>query len=174
MYYIRKLSCNANLSKLKSVENTASIDADILKQELGTSNNTLSFWKCECCESSDDMKNAIKAILLSTTAIKNSQFIVIEDSIAKKYGLVIDDTEPGKTGYKGYESLHVNITNLTYSKIGNVIDMLREIVTNQMFTPSLNRASVKSYIEEVNKAGLLNREDTDKDLINDIDKFLSR
>ena len=98
MFYVRKLSKKSNLFKIKSSTSINSLDADILKQELGTTRNTLSFWK------SDDLlnlKNAMKAILLSTTSIETSQFIVINDEILDNYGIERDYTEKGITGYKG-------------------------------------------------------------------------
>lgn len=66
MRYVRKLSKKSNLFKIKDTTSNNDIDADVLKQELSTSGNTLSFWKCE---NSEDLKDAMKAILLSTTGI---------------------------------------------------------------------------------------------------------
>jgi hypothetical protein len=162
------LSSPANLYKLKTIDDVALIEADILKQELGTTQNTLSFWKCH---SLDHIKNTMKAILLSTSAIKKAQFIVIEDSITKENGLTMDDSEKGKTGYKGYEDLHVNMVDLTYEKIGSVLAVLHEAVKNEEYTPKLNRDQVKEYIVEVKNAGLLDDTALNPDLKKDIEKY---
>lgn len=172
MYYIRKLSNNPNIYKLKNTKNIESIDADILRQEFGTSNNTLSFWQCDNYNCEVEKKNAMKAILLSTSAIKTSQFIIIEDNIAKKYGLKTDDSEPGNTGYEGYEGLHINIVDLTYKKIGDVIEMLCEVVKNKDLTPKLEKEIVKCYIREVMEEDKLNESKIHKDLMKDINKYL--
>ena len=60
MFYIRKLSKKSNLFKIRDAVTNSIIEADVLKQELGTTRNTLSFWKSEDIT---DLKNAMKAIL---------------------------------------------------------------------------------------------------------------
>lgn len=168
MFYVRKLSKKSNLFKIKSSTSINSLDADILKQELGTTRNTLSFWK------SDDLlnlKNAMKAILLSTTSIETSQFIVINDKILDNYGIERDYTEKGITGYKGYENLHVNLCNLNYEKIGLILNIFKDISTNKQYTPELKKDDVKKYIIEVKKDGLLNEESINPSLKRDIDKY---
>lgn len=91
MFYVRKLSKKSNLYKIRDVS-LEKVEADVLKQELGTSRNTLSFWKC------DDMSHladTMKAIILSTTSIETSQFIIVDDELLNKYEISIDETELG-------------------------------------------------------------------------------
>ena len=82
--------------------------ADILKQELGTTSNSLSFWKCDSLET---LKDTIKAILLSTTGIKTSQFFILSDDIIDKYGFKMDDTQPGiySTRHKAKDTMSAYI-----------------------------------------------------------------
>lgn len=168
MYYLRKLSNNPNLEKIKNARDIGSLDADILKQELGTTGNTLSFWKCNSLE---NMKDTIKAILLSTSSIKTSQFFILSDEIIDKYGFRMDDTQPGRTGYKGFEQLHINMVELTYSKIGAVLQMLNEVFKDPQYTVKLDRDKVKAYILEVKQAGLLDETALNDQLRKDIDKY---
>lgn len=168
MFYIRKLSKKSNLFKIKSSETSATIAADVLKQELGTSGNTLSFWKCDNLETTRD---AIKAILLSTTSIETSQFIIVDDELLNKYQIEIDDTNEGITGYKGFENLHVDFCNLTYEKIGFILNMIKEIAEEEKRTPELKKDEVKRYIIEVKEAGLLNLENLRPELRLAINKY---
>lgn len=168
MFYIRKLSKKSNLYKIKSSETPATIAADVLKQELGTSGNTLSFWKCDNLETTRD---AIKAILLSTTSIETSQFIIVDDELLNKYQIEIDDTNEGITGYKGFENLHVDFCNLTYEKIGFILSMIKEIAEEEKRTPELKKDEVKRYIIEVKEAGLLNLENLRPELCLAINKY---
>lgn len=170
MYYVRKLSNTPNLAKLKLAENVGELGADILRQELGTTDNALSFWKCDSLER---LKDTIKAILLSTTGIKTSQFFILSDKVVDKYGLKMDDTQPGKTGYKGFERLHINMIELTYSKIGTVLQMLNEVFKDSNCTPKLEKEEVKAYILEVIKSDLLNTDGLQDPLKKDIDKYFS-
>lgn len=168
MYYVRKLSNNPNLEKIKNAGDIGELGADILKQELGTTCNSLSFWKCNSLET---LKDTIKAILLSTTGIKASQFFILSEDIIDKYGFKMDDTQPGVTGYKGFEHLHIDMTELTYSKIGKVLQMLNEVFEDPQNTPKIDRDEVKAYIMEVKQAGLLNEDALRDELRKDIDKY---
>ena len=168
MFYIRKLSKKSNLFKIKSTETSANIAADVLKQELGTSGNTLSFWKCD---NLDETKDAIKAILLSTTSIETSQFIIVDDELLNKYQIETDDTHEGITGYRGFENLHVDFCNLTYEKIGYILDMIKEIAEETNRTPELKKEDVKKYIIEVKEAGLLNQDSIRPELLSSINKY---
>lgn len=168
MYYVRKLSNNPNLLKIKNTTNIDDLEADILKQELGTTANKLSFWKCERRE---ELVDTMKAILLSTTAIKSSQFYILTDDILEKYGLRMDDSEEGLTGYKGHEHLHVNMIGLNYYKIGLVLKMLNEVFQKSTYTPKIDKQTAKEYIMEVHQAGLLNIESVQESLRKDIIKY---
>lgn len=168
MFYIRKLSKKSNLYKIKSADTNATIVADVLKQELGTSGNTLSFWKCD---SLDATKDAIKAILLSTSSIETSQFIIVDDELLNKYQIETDDTHEGITGYKGFENLHVDFCNLTYEKIGFILNMIKEIAEETNRIPELKKEDVKKYIVEVKEAGLLNQENMRPELLSAINKY---
>lgn len=168
MRYIRKLSKKSNLFKIKDSTVNDDIDADVLRQELSTSGNKLSFWKCE---NSEDLKDAMKAILLSSTGIETSQFIIIEDLVLEKYGIEMDDSEKGATGYKGFEDWHVNFCKLNYGKLGVLLDIIKEIASDENNTPELKREEVKKYIIEVREAGLLNEERLKPELKSAIERY---
>ncbi len=170
MFYIRKLSKKSNLFKIMDATSNSNIEADVLKQELGTTRNTLSFWKCDDIT---DLKNAMKAILLSTTSIETSQFIVISDEILDKYGIERNYDEKGITGYKGYENLHVNLCNLDYGKIGAILNIIKEISGNKDYIPELKRDDVKKYIMEVKRDGLLDENNIRPELKFAIEKYCS-
>lgn len=167
MLYVRKLSKKSSLYKIRDTS-LEEVEADVLKQELGTSRNTLSFWKC------DDMSHlpdTMKAIILSTTSIETSQFIIVDDKLLNKYGISIDETELGVTGYKGFDNLHVNFCDLNYEKIGAILNMIREISSDKSRIPELKRGQVKSYIEEVRKDGLLDEDAIRPELKDAIDRY---
>ena len=145
------------------------MEADILKQELGTQGNTLSFWKCEKL---DDSMNTKKAILLSTTGIKTTMFYILTDELVEKYGLEMDDKEEGKTAYKGFEKLHINMKNLTYSKIGLVLQMLHEAFQIPELTCKMDKETVKACIEETIKANLMNVDALNDGLRRDIERSI--
>lgn len=170
MLYIRKLSKKSNLFKIKSIEISENIDADILKQEFSTSGNTLSFWKSENIHT---IKDTLKAILLSTTSIETSQFIIVDDQLINKYHIETDSNR-GKTGYQGFENLHVDFCNLTYKKIGCILNMFKEVAEEEERTPELKKDEVKEYIIEVKEAGLLNQDSLHSELLSDINRYCNK
>jgi len=112
------------------------LPADILGQEFRTSSNTLSFWKFEHL---DDMTDALKALILSSNGIKTTQTIIVGEHILKSYGFEMKDT-CGITGYLGRCSLHSDMVDLTYEKIGVVMQMLHnDIVNNDILTPRFDK-----------------------------------
>ncbi len=168
MYYIRKLSKLSTLAKIKNIDDINDIPADLLKQELATTGNTLSFWKCD---SLNDTTDAVKAILLSTTAIEKSQFIILDDEMLDEIGVRRDDSQKGKTGYLGFEDLHVNFCELTYGKIGQIIRLIKDVNKRTELTPVFGKDEVKAFIRDVCKAGLLNANQIDEHLMSDIEKY---
>lgn len=168
MYYIRKLSKLSTESKIKNLVNIEDAPADLLKQEWVTNGNTLSFWKCE---SLSDIKDTLKAILLSTTSIEKSKFIIFDDLMLDNCGIRRDYEEMGKTGYLGFEDLHVNLCDLTYGKIGNIISMTKDALNQKHLIVELSREDVKSYIREVCDAGLIDQEKIHDSLLADIKKY---
>lgn len=168
MYYIRKLSKRSTISKIKNTTDVYEIGSDLLKQELPTTNNTLSFWKCSDL---DNTKDTIKAILLSTTSIETSQFIIINDILLSNYEIDINDDELGDTGYKDHANLHVNFCSLTYKKIGSILKLFKEVSCDSSLTPILEKNEVKKYIKEVIDDNMLDKEKTRTELLKDIEKY---
>lgn len=171
MHLVRKLSNTPNLYKLRQCTDVGSLDADILRQEFSTQQNNLSFWKCERIDDGKGLKDTLKAILLSASSIKISQFVIIDIDILSKFGLVLDFSEEGKTGYKGFGHLHVNLTQLTYSKIGDVLSAFRTIIHNDKLTPLLRKQEVKEFIAEAYQEDLVIEEKMNDSLLSDIRKL---
>ncbi len=168
MYYIRKLSKPNTVNRLRSMSNIKDAPADLLKQEWPTSRNTLSFWMCE---SLDNPVDTIKAIVLSATGIERSRFIIIDDDMLDKHEIKRDFSEKGKTGYIGFEGLHVNLCELTYGKIGSIISMTKEALGKEKMVIDLSRDTVKEHIKEVCDAGLIDTEQIHESLLADIKKY---
>ncbi|MEG1142832.1 MAG: hypothetical protein RSE41_10400 [Clostridia bacterium] len=172
MYYARKLSKNTTIEKLKAknIDEIHLIEADILKQELSTTGNTLSFWRVECLEEKDD---ALKAILLSTTSIIKTQFILVKKEIFDKYGLKFNDNK-GQTGYKGFDVLHSDMINLNYMKIELVLKAFKEAIEDEKAIPKYEKGKVKELIKEVVESNLLDEEQLNENLKDSIEDMLEK
>lgn len=168
MYYVRKMSKDKNYSRIKYTSNIDDLESDILKQELSTQSNTLSFWKCESME---DIETTIKAILLSSNKIEKCKMIFISSEIIEQYGLEVEENK-GKTGYVGHETLHIDIKGLTYKKIGDMLRIYKDISKIDTYSKDYTRDEVKSLIKEVYDEGKLNFDILDKSFVRDIKKML--
>lgn len=165
MYYIRRLSKSASKNKLNAVENSYDIASDFLNQELKTTDNTLSVW---CAADKKNCSDTIKAVIMSTNKIKEHTFLVIDDDMLKKYELQVVDNKNGKTGYKGYDKLHLDICNLTYKSIGNVIAMLKEAAGNTGCVLAITKKDTQEYIKDICDNHQLDEANTDEKLLEDM------
>lgn len=171
MYYIRKLTKPFNFNKIKCIKSVDDIDSDIIKQELSTKQNTLSFWKCEKLE---HIKETIKAIILSTSEISKSKFIMLDSNIIKEYELEVDESNKGKTGYKGYDDLHIDICNLTYKKLGTILNAYKKVFEDDQNTCEYQKDDIKELILEVIQQGLLDIDNLNESLKKDIIKLTEK
>lgn len=169
MYYIRKLDKPSTYNKLVNMDEIENIDSDILGQELRTSSNTLSFWKCE---SLDNQQDTINAILLSTNKIDTFRFIVIDSELFEKYGLeMVDNSMP--TGYKGYDYLHTDLSYLTYGKIGLVLKVFSEAVKNdEKSVINYKKPDVQKIIQKLHNEDKIDFTKIDDNLRRHMKKFI--
>ena len=155
MYYIRKLSKPSSLYKIKALTDVKDLCADFLGQELRTADNTLSVWRSETLDDAE-LNKAINAALLASSQINTSQFLIFNSSDLSNAGIQVDDTQPGKTAYIGCEHLHTNLCDLTYEKIGKLLEIYCKVANNSQLTPKIEKSMFKEIICEANKAGVLN------------------
>lgn len=168
MYYVRKMNKDQNYNRIKYTENIEELESDVLKQELSTQSNTLSFWKCENIE---NLETTVKAILLSSNKIEKCKVIFIDSKIIEQYGLEVKESR-GKTGYLGHESLHIDIANLTYKKIGDMVRVYKDIFNESECSKDYKKDDVKKLIREVYDEKKLNFDILDKSFVRDIKKML--
>ncbi len=167
MHYIRKLGNSKNIAKFQVLEDN-DIDADVLKDEFRTQGNTLSFWKCEDISQQEDI---LKAILLSSSKIVKSDFIIVDESLIKKYKIETNPNMPGKTGYKGFEDKHVDFDKLTYIKIGDLIRLYKEIINCGDCIISKSKHEITEWIIDAIKTDKIDYDNLNKDLKNDLEEI---
>lgn len=173
MYYIRKLSKPSSLFKLQALSNVNELYADFLGQDMRTSDNTLSVWRSETLDS-QDIDKAINAALLASSQVNASQFVIIDSDALSIADIRTDDTQPGKTGYKGLEYLHTNLCDLTYEKIGKLIQIYLEICRDKTRTPKIEKETFKKVIVKANEDGALDISILQDHMQNEIKAILAR
>lgn len=171
MYYIRKLSSTSSLYKLRDPKCTGDICADFLGQDMRTSNDTLSVWRSSTLNEKD-VEPAICAALLSSSGIRATQFLIIDSDSLKEFGICTDDSEPGVTAFKGSESLHTNLCDLTYDKIGRLIQIFRSACTDTDRTPKIQKDQFKKIIIDIDKRGQLDLDKLEEHMKKEVQKVL--
>ena len=169
MYYLRKLSKYSTLDLIDSLDDVFDIPADLLRQEFPTTNNTLSFWRFDSFERIND---TLKAILLSCSYIEKTKFFIVDDDLLSKYSIETDCSNPGMTGYLGFDYLHTDFCNLTYKKIGDVLMMIKDIIHISDYTYQLSRDEAKELIKSVYIDGKIDESKINDKLKKDIEKYI--
>lgn len=171
MYYVRKLSKPSSLFKIQTLEDIKTIYADFLGQDMRTKENTLSVWRSETLNPSD-LDNALKAALLSSSQLNNTQFIILDSEELASVNITTSNEKPGVTAYKGLENLHTDLCELTYEKIGALLQLYKKISTNPERTPKIEKKRFKEIIVEANTLGVLDVSVLQEHMQNEIAKVL--
>ncbi|HRN47180.1 MAG TPA: hypothetical protein PKW69_04025 [Niabella sp.] len=138
------------------------VSADAITNCLKTFNNDLSVWHIE---TDADLEKAILALITgsSQTKLSTLHVVVIEEETALKKGIQLANT-PGDTVAKELISNHKDLTNLTYTKLGIVKDLIVDCIkTNK--TTLYTRKQLKDIIKKAIKDGKVNKLDLHQDLV---------
>ena len=153
--YVRKLSKTSSLYKIKELDDVKNLCSDFLGQEMRTSENTLSVWRSATLEG-EDLNDAITAALLASSQVTTSQFLIIDSDALRDADIQTDDSQLGKTAYIGFENLHTNLCDLTYEKIGRLLQIYLRACNDESRTPKIEKDVFKKIILETNAKGVLN------------------
>ena len=172
MYYVRKMSKPTNLYKIKEAKDIATVHADFLGQELRTSQNTLSVWRCE---NMDDVgyQNAIKAALFASSDIIATQLIVLDSEMLEAAGIKTEDVQ-GKTSYVGLNNLHTDLCELTYEKIGILLDLYRKTINLQDRIPKVEKKDFQDFVVDAHRNNLLDESGMDEKFKKAVGKLLDK
>ena len=160
MFYVRKLSKPPNLQKIQAASNPSDIPADFLGQEMRTSQNTLSVWRCESLDEAG-IHDAITAALFASSEIAATQFIILDSEMLEAAGIQTHDNA-GRTAYKGLNHLHTDLCELTYEKIGKLLALYHETSSLKDRIPKVEKKEFQQIALDAYKSDCL-----DEDAMND-------
>lgn len=153
MFYIRKLSKPPNLQKIQLASDPANVPADFIGQEMRTSQNTLSVWRCESLDE-EGRRDAIKAALFASSEISATQFIVLDSDMLAAAGIKTCDNA-GKTAYKGLDHLHTDLCELTYEQIGKLLALYHETSRLAGRIPKIEKKEFQQIVLEAYESDCL-------------------
>lgn len=172
MFYVRKLSKPPNLQIIQRGSNPQLIPADFIGQEMRTAQNTLSVWRCESLDK-EGIQDAIKAALFSSSTISATQFLILDSDMLDQAGIKINDTR-GKTSYKGLNHLHSDLCELTYEKIGILLQLYNEASQLEKRTPKVDKQVFQKIAIDAYHADCLDEDEMDEHFKNEIHRLIGR
>ncbi len=135
----------------------------------------LSAWKCSSLDD-EEIRKGLKAALLASSGIRNSWFVILSSEDLDDAGVTIDESSPGKTGLKGGESLHVNLKNLTYKKIGKLLVMYRKSIGTSAgkILSEIRKEKVREIVLEACRNDEINEDAINLALLKDIKRYKAK
>lgn len=156
-YLVRKIN-KAKWYQI-DIENDDNVSADAITNCLKTSKNTLSVWKIE---TEEDLDQAVLALVTNQDHLDTIDIVILEESSLLKYNLNIV-ASPGDTPVENLINAHRNISDLTFSKLGEVKNHIVERIRKK----KLKRYTVGSLKRLLNTAienGILKKDDLKEDV----------
>jgi hypothetical protein len=142
--------------------NNLDVSADAITNCLKTTNNDLSVWHIE---TEVDLEKAILALITGKTQEKFSKLdvAIIDEKIAMSKGIEIISTT-GDTVVKDLADTHKDLTNLTYSKLGVVKDLIIDCITTER-TRFFTKKQLTDLVKKALTDGRINKADLNQKLV---------
>lgn len=141
--------------------------ADAITSCLRTYNNTLSTW---LIENEEQLDAAILALITGSKVEKldSFQLIYFNEEMLNSLDLKLESTE-GDTVIDKLKSSHRDISELTYTKIGKVKDVVLDCLKNDRFK-SVTKGELKKLLAEAISKDQLKFEDLHENVIKELKK----
>lgn len=136
--------------------------ADAITNCLKTTNNDLSVWKIETEEQLDE---AILALITGGQQAKLStlHYVLIQEEMLLNSGLMLSETE-GDTVVQNLKKAHRDISNLTYSRLGIVKNLILDCLANDKET-FITKSKLKAFLKKAIADGKVNKADLNQELV---------
>ena len=138
------------------------VSADAITNDLKTVQNDLSVWVIP------NKKELEKAVLALITGAKQTKFstlhlVLIEENLVISKSLILKITK-GDTVIKSLQSLHRDIGDLTYSKLGTIKDLILNCIKSDNYALYTKR-QLKDLVKSAIASGELLKESLNPELV---------
>ena len=143
------------------------IPADAITNDLKTSSNTLSFWKCDKpkINSEIELQDVALALAAGRPKLDRLGLIYIEETAFSKMSLPLHQT-PGNTPVDSLRNSHFDLVDLDFVRLGKVAYLIHGGLSDSHAL--FSKAQVKEIIKDAISKGLLRKDSLSADLANDI------
>lgn len=162
---VRRIS-RAKWDKIDIVRDNDPV-ADAITSCLRTFNNTLSTW---LIENEEQLNEAILALITGPKVEKLDSFQIIyfNEKMLHDLGLKLESTE-GDTIIDALKNSHRDISELTYTKIGKVKDVVLDCLKNNRFK-SVTKGELKKLLADAISKKQLSFEDLHENIVKELQK----
>jgi hypothetical protein len=151
-YLVRKIN-KAKWYQI-DIEHDDNVSADAITNCLKTTKNTLSVWKVE---NEEDLDQAVLALVANQDYLDTIDIVILEETSLLEYNLNIV-ASPGETPVESLINAHRDISDLTFTKLGDVKNHIVERIRNKRLK-RYTVSSLKKLLQNSIEAGLLKKED---------------
>ena len=123
------------------------ITADAVTADLRTTNNSLSFWRCDA-SSDDGWHRAVLAVAAAADRPDRLDIVCLDEEDVRTLGLSTTNT-PGTTPVASLRGHHVDIVQLD---LGGLSDLAQLVATARRSKPEEHRMSRRRVVELVARA----------------------
>lgn len=102
------------------------IAADAVTADLRTTDNAISFWKCDS-DSDEQIQDVVLALASTGTRVDKIDIALVNSDEVVAAGLHLEDTK-GKTPVARLEDRHVDIDRLDLVRLGTVAQLVRNAI----------------------------------------------
>ncbi len=160
---VRRIN-RAKWEQIIDEDDASDSSADAITNCLKTTNNDLSVWKIENIAQLDD---AILALITGgqQTKLSTLHYVLINEDVLLANGLDIAETE-GDTRIESLKNTHRDITNLTYTRLGIVKNLVRDFLAEDPDRETFfTRAKLKELLKKAIDTGKVNKYNLNEELI---------
>lgn len=125
------------------------ISADAVSADLRTSDNTLSFWRCNAVRD-EELRSTVLALATAAERIDRIDVAWIDESDVESEGLSQVQTA-GETPVLSLRSRHVDIARLDLVRLGTVARLIAKAFSKNQHKRMTKKEVVEIIIEAVNK-----------------------
>lgn len=150
-YLVRKISSYSQYYKISQTENIHDVEADVMSCDLRTTKNCLSTW---AITDPTEVDSAILAIASTSDHIEKMTFLILDETNIIANELEVVEETADCCPVSDLASAHVNISNLSYKKIGAVLSVLKDVPDSSVITRT--KQQILTLISDAKNSGRLN------------------
>ena len=123
------------------------IPADAVTMDLRTTDNTLSFWKCET-PSDGEIRDTVLALATAAERVDRMDIVWLEENILRVYRISLNPSD-GRTPVAGLRRKHVDVVKLDLGRLSKVAELTAQALTHGQHCRLTKKEIIEIIVEAV-------------------------